>query len=596
MAKGSRPAMKNASTIVVEAYCPLCERSFPEALELCPDDGARLVRLTQQEVDLVGTTFDGRFEILGLLGDGGMGAVYKAREIAKGREVAVKVIRTELTNDIDVAKRFLREAKVSSRLAHPNTVTVYDYGQTKDGVLFLSMELLDGRTLEEVLSSEGRVAPARAGLIGTQIFEALDAAHKQGVVHRDLKPSNIMLVKDAKGREVVKVLDFGLAKSLGSDFNTTAGFLMGTPAYLAPEIILRGEVNFASDLYAVGVLLFEILSGHVPFEDEEIPAVLMAHAHRPPPALPADIPEPVAELVFQLLSKKPSDRFASAVAAKRALLASLEDLTSVDKRCVAEMRTEEMVKLSVNDLEPESEPEDDEEPGTLRREPLAEKMDLAKTLEREAPRGDLAAKLDLAKTLEREALKTGEFTAQREPQGKGPRRRVPFVGSRTKLLTPVPPLKAMQSEIMAAVANDESVTQQMAAILAEAPDDTDEILDPSPEESDPDDADTMLTLGKRGDDTTEMPVPAHEPGRARGHDEAETNKIEALSKPTGSAGTDEVWDGPIDMSTAVVDRDIKHKIRGAAEPEASAMHWSLWVLIGLSGLAAGFGAWWLLGQ
>jgi len=578
--------MKNASTIVVEAYCPLCERSFPEALEQCPDDGARLVRLTQQEVDLVGTTFDGRFEILGLLGDGGMGAVYKARELEKGREVAVKVIRTELTNDIDVAKRFLREAKVSSRLAHPNTVTVYDYGQTKDGVLFLSMELLDGRTLEEVLTSEGRVAPARAGMIGTQIFDALSGAHKQGVVHRDLKPSNIMLVKNDAGEELVKVLDFGLAKSLGSDFNTTAGFLMGTPAYLAPEIILRGEVNFASDLYAVGVLLFEILSGHVPFEDEEIPAVLMAHAHRPPPPLPPDVPEALADLVFQLLSKKPGDRFASAIAAKRAMLASLEDLTSVDKRCVAEMRTEEMVKLSPVDGYPDDE---DDDAGTLRRDPVGDKMDLAKTVEREPLRGDLA------KTLEREAPKTGEFNAQREPQGKGPRRRVPFVGSRTKLLTPVPPLKAMQSEIMAAVADDKAVTQEMAAILAEAPDDTDEILDPGPhEDSDPDDADTMLTLSKRGDDTTEMAVPAApSSGAHSARDDAETNKIEALSTPVVS---EEGWEGPMDMSTAVVDRDIKYKLRGDSQPETAAMHWSLWVLIGLSGLAAGLGAWWLLGH
>lgn len=550
MAKGSRPAMKNAATIVVEAYCPICERSFPEALDQCPDDGARLVRLTQQEVDLVGKTFGGRFNILDMLGDGGMGAVYRARDSKKSRDVAVKVIRTELTNDIDVAKRFLREARLSSGLSHPNTVSVYDYGQTEEGVLFLSMELLKGPTLEEVLVSHGRLAPGRVALIGAQIFDALACAHDQGVVHRDLKPSNIMLVKGADGKERVKVLDFGLAKSLGSDFNTTAGFLMGTPAYLAPEIILQGDVNVGADLYAVGVLLYEILSGKVPFEDDEIPAVLMAHAHRPPPPLPPDIPESMSDFVMQLLAKKPKDRFASAQAAKRGLLAGLEDLTDVDKQRVAPSETDKMVKL---EPAPWQDGDDDEEVGTLRRPPI---------IKRPASSGRLTAERDVA----------NPDTDPEVPLGKGRRRA--FIPSKTKLLTPVPPLRAMHDEVMAAVAGDEMVTQEMAALLG---DDTDEIE--AEEEPDTDIPDTFI----RGTAKVSRPK---DPERLPDTVEFDALKGAPVVYNKEAPG---IWDG-IESSTAVVDRSLPYRVQNPGEPN----RW-MWILFAVGGLIAGAATWWLLG-
>jgi len=573
-----RRASKPTATLVVEAYCPLCERSFPEALECCPDDGARLVRLTQKEVDLVGRTFDGRFEIKGLLGDGGMGAVYRAVETKGKREVAIKVIRAELTNDIGVAKRFLREARVTSGFDHPNTVTVYDYGQTSDGILFLTMELLDGLTLEEAAQKHGPMPPGRVAHIACQIFDALDVAHRQAVVHRDLKPSNIMLTKGKEGRDMVKVLDFGLAKSLGSDQNTTAGFLMGTPAYLAPEIILRGDVKFSSDLYAVGVLLFEVLTGHVPFQDEEIPAVLMAHAHRPPPSLPSHVPVALARFVMRLLAKDPSERFKSAHNAGRALAVVMEDFTDTHT---------DVDKVGNDTHDSGTLPgfgawSADDEPRTLRGSDFVN-SDVFDSDRVTAPQ----------KVLE------NEEKSSTTPLGKGGRPRCTrsFFTTKTKLLTPVPPVHTIEAEILNS-GNEEVITAEMAKLMVPDTDRMSAEPDPDTDKTSAVTADTDEFVVAEEPRAVGGKLPVAPPVASTTDDPLEYSRTNRMPVQRRLSSTPiPEFDSPAALSTAVVERGSARRGRSgdkAASAGAPSLIWA--VGLALLGVGAGVLAWVLLGS
>jgi serine/threonine-protein kinase len=359
-----RARMLDANTLVAEAYCPSCERSFPEAMERCPDDGSKLVRLAERQDTLIGSELDGRFLLERRIGVGGMGTVYRARTLADDSSVAVKVIR-ELATDLVTAKRFLREAKLASRLHHENVVRIFEFGQTPEGVLYLSMELVEGTTLEDLIVSYGTLAPAAVCKIAGQMFDALECAHQSGIVHRDLKPSNVMVLDGPD--QTVKVLDFGLAKSLGGDFTTTdAGSIMGTPAYLAPELVLGREVTPAVDLYAVGVVLYELLSGDLPFTDDDVPAVLMAHAYRPPPPLPESVPMSLANLVMRLLAKKADERFPSAAAAREAFRFAVAATESVTRPAFVEAKTEEQTVDEVHPDDLIEEDDDEEGEGTLR--------------------------------------------------------------------------------------------------------------------------------------------------------------------------------------------------------------------------------------
>jgi hypothetical protein len=261
---------------------------------------------------MIGQTLGGRYRVTALLGAGGMGAVYRAEHTALKKAVAIKVLSQEMASHREAALRFEREAMVSARIVHPNVVSATDSGRLADGSLYLVLEYVEGRSLRQLIDAEHRLGPARALAIGSQIAEALGAAHRAGIVHRDLKPSNVMLLVEENHDEVVKVLDFGLARiaseASSGEALTRTGSVFGTPEYMSPEQA-RGEIaDHRADLYALGVILYELLSGRQPFMAPELVAVLIKHIQETPPPLPADIPAPIASYVMSLLDKQPSRR------------------------------------------------------------------------------------------------------------------------------------------------------------------------------------------------------------------------------------------------------------------------------------------------
>ncbi len=266
---------------------------------------------------LIGRTVaDGRYEVLARLGTGGMGTVYRVRQHPLERMAVLKLIHREMASDATAVGRFEREMRVTAAIEHPHTVRVYDFGQI-DGQPFLAMEYLAGRSLRQTLDRGGALPAERVASIGVQVAKALGAAHRVGVVHRDLKPDNIMLVDGYGERDFVKVLDFGIARSLdqgGAGFRTKVGAIIGTPAYMSPEQASNVPLDARSDLYSLGVVLYEALSGSPPFVGESITALLYAHASVAPPPLPPRVPRPpgLEAAIFRLLSKDPAMRPASA--------------------------------------------------------------------------------------------------------------------------------------------------------------------------------------------------------------------------------------------------------------------------------------------
>ncbi len=279
-------------------------------------------RSANQPDPLLGREINGRFKVLSVIARGGMGKVYRAEQAPLGRVCALKVLHPNYQgdNDPEFHKRFFLEASVASRLRHPNTVTIYDYGQTDDGVYFMAMELLEGRTLHRLIREEAPLDGARAAHILLQTCRSLREAHGHGVIHRDLKPANIFLIHHDDDPDYVKVLDFGLVKSLDETNTgenlTQTGLFMGSPKYMAPEQIRGERVSAATDVYALGVVLYEMLSGKVPFDRPNSVNLLMAHVSEPVPAMsainPSAHPPPELEdIVYRCLSKRPEDRYGS---------------------------------------------------------------------------------------------------------------------------------------------------------------------------------------------------------------------------------------------------------------------------------------------
>ena len=295
----------------------------PADTELCPRCGAPLVD------PLVGVLLGDRYRIGERIGLGGMGAVYRGQHVTLKREIAVKVLLPELGGKDEFVRRFEREAESASRLAHPNIIEVSDFGRTPEGLLFLVMEYLAGQSLTSVIKAGPLPAP-RAIAIVRQILSALDHAHAAGIVHRDLKPDNIMLIERDGRADVVKILDFGIAKvtdaESGREALTQAGVVYGTPEYLSPEQALGDTIDARADLYATGVILYEMLTGRRPFESEDKVRIISMHlSHAPPTLAEANpsvvIPPALEELVMQALEKHRDHRFASAAA----FLAALDD-------------------------------------------------------------------------------------------------------------------------------------------------------------------------------------------------------------------------------------------------------------------------------
>lgn len=274
------------------------------------------------ENPLLGQVLAGRYRLDRELGRGGMGAVFRAHHLALDRPVAVKVLHARLTSDPMVAKRFDREALAASKLDHPNCVQMLDAGTTEEGVKYLVMQLLEGRELADVLDGVPMPLPRALDLAG-QMLRGLEHAHKRGLVHRDLKPENVFLTEDEDGREQVKLVDFGIVKLLAGSGSaealTRAGLVFGTPRYMSPEQAAGGKIDERADLYAVGVILHEMIAGAPPFDADEAGILLRMHLIADPPPLPESVPAHLRAVVARLLEKSPGDRFASAREVRDAL-------------------------------------------------------------------------------------------------------------------------------------------------------------------------------------------------------------------------------------------------------------------------------------
>jgi eukaryotic-like serine/threonine-protein kinase len=287
--------------------CPQCHLRYPEEAIFCFLDGAALSKLLDP---VVGKTIAGRYVIEGLLGEGGMARVYGARHKLVDRPCAVKLMNPMYAADSTVRERFRREAKSAQAIAHPNVIEIFDQGETDEGTPYMVMELLDGQTLSALIDG-GPIAPSRAIPIMIQVARGIARAHDLGVVHRDLKPDNIFVCRRADGSDLVKILDFGIARSKSDTRLTTAGELFGTPQYLAPERIVKGEAGPSVDLYALGVIFFEMLTARLPFEASDAASFLIKHMKDTPPAprsVDPNIPEKLDTLILQLLEKDPLTR------------------------------------------------------------------------------------------------------------------------------------------------------------------------------------------------------------------------------------------------------------------------------------------------
>jgi serine/threonine protein kinase/HPt (histidine-containing phosphotransfer) domain-containing protein len=279
--------------------------------------------------DLVGTTLDGKYEVQELLGRGAMGAVYKARHVLLGETVAIKVMNDQVAASANTRERFLREARAMLRFVHPNAIPVRDCGLTAEGILYMTLGFSSGKTLRSILGAEKKLPIPRALAIARQCLQALAEAHSHGIVHRDLKPENIMIEAPGTDRELVRICDFGLAKftsSLAQGLPDITGCaVIGTPHYMPPEQVLGEAIDARSDIYALGCVLYELISGARLFPGREMAFVLMAQAREKPAKLSThlEVPPKLDALLERMLAKKKEDRFQSAAE----VLAAIEALT-----------------------------------------------------------------------------------------------------------------------------------------------------------------------------------------------------------------------------------------------------------------------------
>ncbi len=338
-------------------FCPRCTAGFEVATDYCGRCGAymwRASRLARAEREAsgqdlgapppadaedgrtdpwLGALVDDRYRVTEAIGRGGMGAVYKVEHQRIGKVAAMKVLRRELAGRRDIVWRFRREAEAVSRLAHPNTVHIFDFGEAS-GALYLIMEYVRGRDLGSILERDGPLPLARAVPLFLQIADALGEAHELGVVHRDLKPENILVTRTQRGQDFIKVLDFGLAKLAGRDesaeLQAATDSIVGTPHAMAPEQIRGDPIDARADIYSLGALIYRVLTGRPPFEATTLMGVLTKHLTEPvvPPSArrpDLEIDPRADELVAQAMEKSPRDRFPDAAALSKALEAIARD-------------------------------------------------------------------------------------------------------------------------------------------------------------------------------------------------------------------------------------------------------------------------------
>ncbi len=301
---------------VLTKSCPTCGTGYAGDLSVCPADGTVLTPI-QQDI-LIGSTIAGRYQILSFIGRGGMSVVYKARHLYMERIAAIKMLHAHLVSNPQSVKRFQQEAQAASCLAHPNIMGVHDFGITPQGQTYLVMDYLQGISLAELIEKEKQIAPERAHSIFVQACDALAHAHQKGVIHRDLKPSNIMLLDNEDQPDFVKIVDFGIAKLLPQSEKqgqhlTQTGEVFGSPLYMSPEQCLAGSLDARSDIYSLGCLMYEALTGKAPLAGANMLETMYMHLNEPP--LPfkkvrpdLNLPEELEAVVFKTMEKDPNDR------------------------------------------------------------------------------------------------------------------------------------------------------------------------------------------------------------------------------------------------------------------------------------------------
>ena len=305
--------------------CLKCGEEFEDSLTLCPNDGKELSKILDKLK--AGDMFADRYQIMRVLGAGGMSTVYLANHVLMNKLMAVKLMHDHLSSDLNAVQRFQREAQTVTLLSHPNILAVHDFGLSPDGLAYLVMDYLDGASLQEYIALKGAIHWQKASSFFLQLCSALQHAHIKGVVHRDLKPGNVMMVRDENKTYKLKIVDFGLAKMCDDNALrlTQTGDIFGSPLYMSPEQCQGESLDHRSDIYALGIIMYETLSGAPPFKGRGVIQTFQKQISEAPPALPAglSIPEPLAQLVYKALAKNPNDRQQSAAELEEAIDAVL---------------------------------------------------------------------------------------------------------------------------------------------------------------------------------------------------------------------------------------------------------------------------------
>ncbi|HET9454537.1 MAG TPA: protein kinase [Gemmatimonadaceae bacterium] len=309
--------------------CPQCGTEYASDQSFCPKDGTTL-RSQNTGGDLVGSIVADRYRVTQKLGEGGMGSVYLAEHVKMGRKCAVKVMNPGMASDPDAISRFNREAANASRINHPNVCAVYDFGETSDGVIYLAMEYIEGPSLTKVIEELGALPALRAADITRQAAEALAVAHDMGIVHRDLKPDNIMIAKSRDGGDIVKVVDFGIAKAGNAENQkvTKTGMVVGTPEYMSPEQLSGDKLDGRSDTYSLALVAFNMFTGKLPFPGDSLQETMVARLTDRPKTLTemkSDVawPESVQTVMDKALARSAADRYQSAAEFGRELMAAV---------------------------------------------------------------------------------------------------------------------------------------------------------------------------------------------------------------------------------------------------------------------------------
>src|SRR5204862_446436 len=300
--------------------CPVCATEYRDDVRFCPNDGQTL-RSSGPTHDLVGQVLADRYHIMKKLGEGGLGQVYLAEHVKMGRRSAIKVMNPSLVHDPEAVARLNREASNASRISDSHVCAIYDFGETEDGLIYLAMEFVEGEPLTELLAREGALPVARAADICIQLAEALQAAHDLDIVHRDLQPDNIMVTRGRDGTDGVKVVDFGLAKAVGGEGGgqkvTRTGLVIGTPEFMSPEQLSGDKLDGRSDIYSLGLVLFNMLTGTLPFPADSVQEAMVKRLTDEPAELievrpDLHFPPGLQHTLDTALARSPVNRYQSA--------------------------------------------------------------------------------------------------------------------------------------------------------------------------------------------------------------------------------------------------------------------------------------------